>query len=135
MSVLIVLVAGVAACAVIVFIVLKDIPRVLRLARHGKRTTGKIVRDHTIMVKGGLVHFPVVHFKDDFGFIHEFQSHYQKKSSMRDHMSDVVVAYDPKNPTVAEVLEARHFYPSIIQVLVFLALAAGIPAFLLFSAK
>jgi hypothetical protein len=135
MQVVILVIASGAVCAVILFIAFKDIRRVLRLAKQGKRTTGKIVRDHTINVKGGLIHFPVVHFKDDSGFVHEFQSRYQKKSSLQDYRSDIVVVYDPKNPKDSEVLEARHFYPSIIQVLVFLAIAAGIPAFLLFIAK
>jgi hypothetical protein len=135
MPVLLLVFAGIAVSAVILLVALKDIPRVLRLAKHGKRTTGKIVRDHTVVVKGGLLHFPVVHFKDDSGFVHEFQSRYQKESSLRDHMSEVVVAYDPNNPKEAEILEARHFYPSVVQVLVFLTIAVGIPAWLLFVAK
>ena len=135
MSAVLLVIASVAVGALILFISFKDIRRLLRLAQQGKKTTGRIVRDHTIMVKGGLIHFPVIHFKDDSGFVHEFQSRYQKKSSLRDHMSDVVVVYDPKNPEDSEVLEASHFYPSIVQVLIFLAIAAGIPTFLLLSAK
>jgi hypothetical protein len=132
----VVLFSSAVVVAVVLWIVLKDVPRVVRSLRVGRRVKGQIIRDHTLPFRYSLLHFPVVMFRDETGAPHEVKTRYQKKTSVREQMGEVEVAFLPEDPARTAVLVGLRFYlPTIGDALFFLVLASAVPVMALWAQK
>jgi len=122
------------SAAVIGLFLLRDILRAVRLARHGRRAAGRIIREELKFIRYSHAHLPVVRFQDEMGTVHEFRSRWARKTSFREQGEEVTVAYDPKSPEAsAVILSASHFGPTIVSFALLFGSVVGITVLLLWK--
>ncbi len=102
--------ASLVAMIVLAWLALKDVPRIVRVLRKGRRTRGQIIRDHAVPTGKGALCYPVFTFQDESGIVHEVISRHQKENSFREQMTEVEVAYDPSAPANSALLVGFRFY-------------------------
>jgi hypothetical protein len=114
----------------------REIFEIVRIARHGSRAKGRIVRDEIAFVPYARARMPIVRFHDDAGVAHEFKSRFAKNTSYREQSEDVVVAYDPKSPVKsAVVLEVSHFLPTAFSLMIFYLVTVSLLILFLWKAS
>ena len=124
------------AIGVVIWISTKDIPRVLRSLRRGRRVQGRIIRDEIVPFRYSAFHFPVVLFRDESGSLHEVKTRYHRETSAREQMEDVEIAYLPEDPKGTAVLVClRYYLPTAANAAFFLALTSAIPALLFWAQR
>lgn len=119
------------AIAVILGIALRDVPRVVRSLRKGRRVRARVVRDEGVSVGYGKMYFPVVAFHDEAGVAHTVKTRYPQLTPPWERAGEVTVAYLPRNPADTAVLVgARHYRLMMLEAAMFLAMAGAIPVML-----
>lgn len=118
MEIVYLLLTGMVAFVVsVLWITLKDFPRVFRSLSKGLRTNGQILRDDEVYSKLRIQHFPVIGFKDERGKLYEVKTRYMRKPSVQEQLRNVEVSYMAVDPQNTAVLVGMRFYlPTLIHV-------------------
>lgn len=126
-----IVVMSAVAIAAILGIALRDVPRVVRSLRKGRRVRARVVQDEGVSVGYGRMYFPVVVFRDESGVEREVKTRYPQMAPPWERADEVTIAYLPGDPEGTTVLVGlRPYRLMVLEAVMFLAITGAIPVML-----
>jgi hypothetical protein len=124
----VIVVVWVLAVAFLLYRETKDLPRMIRSLRHGRRAPGRIIRDEREYLAITYRFYPVIIFRDDTGQAYETTLRHQKRSYIPWPQQEVKIAYLPADPKATAVLVGfRYYLPTVVTLFLLLVLMSIAP--------